>query len=193
MFFFYTGEVLWCSRKGDALNLDIDTLGKLLDGDAAPGRLVGEPLGVLLVHALQVAKSAYHAGPMRSERGTHSKVGHVGQEGVDLDHLLDGRASLLKDGLEVANAGSRLLLDGALNQIALGIAGDLARAVDGGGGLDGLGLRNGQTRVQTGALYENRSRPKTYVGAGSCSNVSTSLSTSYIRAESGTYAGLRSW
>ncbi len=73
-------------------------------------------------------------------RGAHGKVGHVGQEGIDLDHLLDGRASLLEDGLEVADASGRLLLDGALNQVALDIAGDLTRAVDGSGRLDGLGL-----------------------------------------------------
>ena len=72
----------------------------------------------------------------------HGEVGHVGQEGVDLDHLLDGRARLLEDSLEVGDAGSRLLLDGALNQVALGITGDLARAVDGAGRLDGLGLRS---------------------------------------------------
>ena len=107
---------------------------------------MGEPLGVLLVHALQcvmlgvawwLVDGGYEA------RRAHGKVGHVSQEGVDLDDLLDGRAGLLEDGLEVGNAGGRLLLDGALDQVALGIAGDLAGAVDGGGGLDGLGLWDG--------------------------------------------------
>ena len=39
-------------REGNALNLDIDALGKLLDSNTAAGGLVDEPLGVLLVHAL---------------------------------------------------------------------------------------------------------------------------------------------
>lgn len=39
-------------REGNALNLDINALGKLLHGNAAAGGLVDEPLGVLLVHAL---------------------------------------------------------------------------------------------------------------------------------------------
>ncbi len=72
--------------------------------------------------------------------GTYSKVGHVGDEDVDLDHLLDARASLLKDGLEVLDALGGLLLDGAFDKVALRVGGDLTRAVDGAGGLDGLGL-----------------------------------------------------
>lgn len=39
-------------RQRNALNLDINVLGQSLDGDTAAGRLVGEPLGVLLVHGL---------------------------------------------------------------------------------------------------------------------------------------------
>ena len=149
--FLYTGDASRVSRQGDALNLDIDALGQLLHGDAAPGGLVDEPLGILLVHALQGARSA-HCTVTKSGRGcSHGEVGHVGQEGIDLDHLLDGRAGLLKDSLEVGNASGSLLLDGALDQVALGIAGNLARAVDGGWGLDGLGLRRGSDRArQTG-------------------------------------------
>lgn len=78
----------------------------------------------------------------RPDGCAHGKVGHVGQEGIDLDHLLDGRAGLLEDSLEVGNAGGRLLLDGALDQVALGVTGNLARAVDGSMGLNGLGLLN---------------------------------------------------
>lgn len=105
--------------------------------------------------------------------GAHGKVGHVGQEGVDLDDLADGRAGLLEDGLEVGDAGGRLLLDGALDQVALGVAGDLAGAVDGGGGLDGLGLRDrsgisvsirGSGPWRKGQCLE----VKTYVRAGGC-------------------------
>jgi hypothetical protein len=41
------------SREGNALNLDVNALGELLDGDTAAGGLVDEPLGVLLVHVLR--------------------------------------------------------------------------------------------------------------------------------------------
>lgn len=65
---------------------------------------------------------------------------HVGQEDGDLDNLGHGGASLLNDGLEVLAALAGLLADSALNELTLGGEGDLARAIDGGGGLDGLGL-----------------------------------------------------
>lgn len=71
---------------------------------------------------------------------SHHKALHVGQEDVDLDHFLDAGAGSRENGLEVLNALSGLLLNGALEEIALGVQGDLAGAVDGGGGLDGLGL-----------------------------------------------------
>lgn len=54
-------------RQRNALNLDIDVLGKRLDRHTAAGWLVREPLGVLAVHV--------------------RKEAHVGQENVDLDHL----------------------------------------------------------------------------------------------------------
>lgn len=72
--------------------------------------------------------------------GAYGKVGHVGQENIDFDNLPDGGASLLENGLDVGDASTGLLLDGALNEVALGVAGNLAGAVDGGRGLDGLGL-----------------------------------------------------
>jgi hypothetical protein len=40
------------SRQSDALNLNINALGELLDSNAAAGRLMSKPLGILLVHAL---------------------------------------------------------------------------------------------------------------------------------------------
>lgn len=150
--FLYTGDASRVSRQGDALNLDINALGQLLHGDAAPGGLVNEPLGILLVHALQEAMSVYCTVNKSGRACPHGEVGHVGQEGIDLDHLLDGRAGLLEDSLEVGNASGSLLLDGALDQVALGIAGNLARAVDGGGGLDGLGLLIGSEQSQTDRL-----------------------------------------
>lgn len=73
-------------------------------------------------------------------RPTYSKIVHVIEEDVDLDNLVDVRASSHENGLEVADASSRLLLDGALDQVALGVKMDLARAVDCRWGLDGLGL-----------------------------------------------------
>jgi hypothetical protein len=68
---------------------------------------------------------------------SHSKVVHVDQEGIDLDSL------------EVGNALSSLLLNGALNQVALSVTGDLARAVDGGRGLDGLGLWQSSESIES--------------------------------------------
>lgn len=73
-------------------------------------------------------------------RPTYSKVVHVTEEDVDLDNLVDVRASSHENGLEVADASSGLLLDSALDQVALGVKMDLARAVDCRWGLDGLGL-----------------------------------------------------
>jgi len=71
---------------------------------------------------------------------TDSKIAHIGQECIDLDHLLDGGTGLGQDSLEVLDAGRRLLLDAALDEIAFLVTGDLARAVDGRWRLDGLGL-----------------------------------------------------
>jgi len=72
--------------------------------------------------------------------GTHSKVTHIREEDVDLDDLLEGRAGLLKYSLQIVDTLTSLFLDGALNQVALRVAGDLTRAVDGSRSLDGLGL-----------------------------------------------------
>jgi hypothetical protein len=80
---------------------------------------------------------------------SHSKVVHVDQEGIDLDNLVKGGTSLLEDSLEVGNALSSLLLNGALNQVALSVTGDLARAVDGGRGLDGLGLWQSSESIES--------------------------------------------
>lgn len=135
------------SRQRDALDLDIDVLGQRLDGHAAARRLVGEPLGVLLVHSLASTSAA--AADLDAEpssynvwRGakTYDEVGHVGDEDVHLDDLLDAGAGGGEHGLQVLDAGGRLLLDGALDQVTLGVAGDLARAVDGRRSLDGVGL-----------------------------------------------------
>lgn len=71
---------------------------------------------------------------------THSKVVHVIEEDVDFDNLVDVRASSHENGLEVADASSGLLLDGAPDQVALGVKMNLARAVDCCWRLDGLGL-----------------------------------------------------
>ncbi len=72
---------------------------------------------------------------------TYRKAAHVGEEDVNLDHLGDGGAGLGQHGLQVLDAGSRLVLDASLNEIPLLVARDLAGAVDGRGRLDGLGLR----------------------------------------------------
>lgn len=64
----HSHTIVCCLSKCNALNLDRNTLGKLLDGDTAASRLVGE---VLLVHAV-------HLG----------KVGHVSEEDGGLFVLL---------------------------------------------------------------------------------------------------------
>jgi hypothetical protein len=73
-------------------------------------------------------------------KSTYGKVVHVGQEDVDLDDLGDVGASGLNDGLEVLAALSSLLADSALDEGQIRGDGDLARAVDGRWGLDGLRL-----------------------------------------------------
>jgi hypothetical protein len=73
--------------------------------------------------------------------GAYSEVVHVGEEDVDFDNLGDVRACSLDNGLQVLGALSRLLADGTLNEGHIGSDGDLAGAVDGRRGLDGLGLK----------------------------------------------------
>jgi hypothetical protein len=71
---------------------------------------------------------------------TYSKVGHVRDEDHSLDDAGDGRASLSQDCLEVLAALSGLGSDVAADKGALRSQRDGARAEDGKGGLDGLGL-----------------------------------------------------
>lgn len=71
---------------------------------------------------------------------THRKVSHIRDEDVDLDDLLDTGASSREDSLQVLDARSRLLLNGTIDQVALGVTRNLAGAVNSGGGLDGLRL-----------------------------------------------------
>ena len=72
---------------------------------------------------------------------THLEVGHVGQENIHLDDLLERRAGRDQDGLEALDASGRLFAGSAVDDVAILVPGDLARAVDGRGRLDGLGLR----------------------------------------------------
>lgn len=109
------------SRQCNSLKLDVGVLWERLNSNTAASRLVGEPLAVLLVHG--------------------SKVVHVIEEDVDFDNLVDVRTSSHENGLEVADASSGLLLDGALDQVALGVKMNLARAIDCRWRLDGLGVR----------------------------------------------------
>lgn len=53
----------------------------------------------------------------------------------------DGAASVLKDIFQTLAARGRLVSDAALDQLALGRGGDLARDEDVGAGDDGLGVR----------------------------------------------------
>lgn len=127
-----------CLGKSNALNLDVDVLGEGLDGDAAAGGLVGEPLLVLAVHLLHSLLVCFKCEAVAA--CTYGKVSHVGDEDHGLDDLGDGRASLLEDGIEVLAALAGLVGNGALDKSTLSVERDSARAVDGVGGLDGLGL-----------------------------------------------------
>lgn len=71
---------------------------------------------------------------------TYGEEAHVGQEDVDLNDLGQRRVGSLEDSLEVLDALGSLVLDRALDESASLVRGDLARAEDGKGGLDGLGL-----------------------------------------------------
>ncbi|KAK6865858.1 hypothetical protein PG995_002386 [Apiospora arundinis] len=113
-------RILPSLREGNALDLDIGAQGQLLHGHAATGGLVDHPLCVLLVHG--------------------GKVGHVADEDVNLNDLLQGRASGGQNSLQVLEAEGRLLAHGSLEHFTRGIQVDLAGAVDGRGSLDGVGL-----------------------------------------------------
>lgn len=67
-------------------------------------------------------------------------MSHVGDEDHGLDDLGEGRTSLLEDGIEVLAALAGLVGNGALDDSTVSSEGDGTRAVDGVGGLDGLGL-----------------------------------------------------
>lgn len=53
LFFYLLCWLAMHLREGNALNLNINTLGKLVNSNAAASGLVSEPLGVLLVHGLK--------------------------------------------------------------------------------------------------------------------------------------------
>lgn len=67
-------------------------------------------------------------------------MSHVGEEDHGLDNLGEGRTSLLEDGIEVLAAQTGLVGNRALEDDTLSSERDSARAVDGVGSLDGLGL-----------------------------------------------------
>lgn len=94
------------SRQSNAFNFNIDVLRESLDGDATAGRLVSEPLRVLLVHLGEEA--------------------HICQEDVHFDHLFKPRAGFRQDGLQILKDLSRLFVNGALDEVALRIHGDRA-------------------------------------------------------------------
>jgi hypothetical protein len=55
-------------------------------------------------------------------------------------HLVHTAAGRFEDGFQIAAALGRLLGDGALDQVALGVSGDLAGTPDLAGGFDGLAV-----------------------------------------------------
>lgn len=127
---------LW---EGNGLNLDVDVLGESLDGDAAAGGLVAEVLLVLGVHLL-LAHCQFPRFCDLVQEIAYSEVGHVGDEDHGLDDLGNGGAGLGEDSLEVLAALGGLGSDVAADKGAVSSQGNGARAVDGEGGLDGLGL-----------------------------------------------------
>lgn len=68
------------------------------------------------------------------------KVSHVREEDGSLDNLGNRRTRFLDDSLDVLAALGRLLGDGALDEGTVRLQRNLPGAVDGGRGLDGLGL-----------------------------------------------------
>lgn len=78
---------------------------------------------------------------------TYRKVIHRGKEDIALDNLGNGGARLLQNSLKVLAALIRLFADRALYHGSLSGEGDLARAVNGRGRLDRLGLRAGKSKV----------------------------------------------
>lgn len=99
----HIGRSIW-SRQSNALNFNIDVLRERLDGDAAAGGLVSEPLCVLLVHLGEEA--------------------HVRQEYVHFDDPVEPRAGFCQNGLQILEDLGRLFGDRALNEVALRIHGD---------------------------------------------------------------------
>lgn len=111
-------------NQGNALNFNGNALWQLLNRNTAPGRLVREELLVGSVHL--------------------SEVVHGGDENVNLDNLLERRASSFENSRQVGDALLGHLADVVGSQgedLAGGRAWNLAGAVDGGAGLDGLGVR----------------------------------------------------
>jgi hypothetical protein len=109
--------------QSNALNLNKHSLGQLVHGNTAAGRLVHKELLIGSVHL--------------------SKVGHIGQEDVDLDNLGHLGTGGGQDGLDVVAAGLGEFADGASDEGAGGVGGDLAGDEDLAVGADSLRLDRG--------------------------------------------------
>ena len=86
-----------------------------------PRRPVRKPLLVLFVHL--------------------GEIGHIDQKHIDLDDPVEAGPGGREHGGEVGDAAAGFVGDGAGDEGAGGVGGDLARAVDCCWGADGLGLR----------------------------------------------------
>ena len=85
----------------------------------------------------ETAKAHILASPLRAQAGRQT-----GRQKTYTNphHLVHTTASRFEDGFQIAAALGRLLGDGALDQVALGVGGDLAGTPDLAGGFDGLAV-----------------------------------------------------
>jgi hypothetical protein len=93
----------------------------LSNSNTATSRLVGEELLISSVHL--------------------GEVGHISEEDIDLDNLVDAGPGSVNNGLDIVAAGLCLFADVALDEVAGSVSGDLAGDEELAVGTDGLGLK----------------------------------------------------
>lgn len=133
--------------QGNSLDLDWNTLWELLDGNTGASGLVSEVLLVDAVHLGEVTHGSEEDVDLQtlvSKSCSYARrrlgLAVLGGFITDLDDLGDGAAGILEDVLHALAAGLGLLGNGAIDQVASGISGKLARDEDLAVGVDGLGV-----------------------------------------------------